>query len=103
MLPLSHPWQHHSTISAVARVVADPNSSQRSIVTCRSILDGRHSTRSIASAPDQVFAWLASGELIQHALPHLNTEEREFLISGLTPDAWEALERELEEPTFVNA
>ncbi len=102
MLPLSRPWQHHSTISAVARVVADPNSSQRSIVTCRSILDGRHSTRTIPAAPEQILQWLASGDLIQHALPHLTSDDREFLISGLTSDAWEALERELEEPTLVN-
>ena len=31
---------------------------------------------------EQMKAWLG-GELIQNAMPHLNDEEREFLISGM--------------------
>jgi hypothetical protein len=29
--------------------------------------------------------------LIQNLLPHLNPDEREFLISGLTPEDWDAM------------
>jgi len=29
------------------------------------------------------------GKLAQDAFPHLNADEREFLISGITPEVWE--------------
>jgi hypothetical protein len=31
------------------------------------------------------------GKLIQDAMPYLSAEEREFLISGIHPDEWNAL------------
>lgn len=30
-----------------------------------------------------------NGTVIQNALPYLNAEEREFLLTGITPDEWE--------------
>jgi len=36
----------------------------------------------------QVRQW-KSGTLIQHAMPHLTDQEREFLISGITPLIWQ--------------
>lgn len=33
---------------------------------------------------------LASGELIQNVVPHLSADQREFLVSGITPDEWDA-------------
>ena len=35
-------------------------------------------------------AW-QEGVLIQKALPELNSDQREFLMSGMTPAEWEAL------------
>ncbi len=35
--------------------------------------------------------WLASGTLIQHALPDLSDDDREILISGLGPDDFDEL------------
>jgi len=40
--------------------------------------------------PERVLAW-RSGMLIQDAFPELSAEDREFLISGLCPDCWNAL------------
>lgn len=40
--------------------------------------------------PERVLAW-RMGMLIQEALPELSAEDREFLISGLCPDCWNAL------------
>lgn len=94
MLSPKHTWQHPSTISAVERVVRDPNHEGRCIVTCRSILDGRHTTRSIPTPRERILAWLVSGDLVQRALPELTPDERELLISGVSSDAWEALERQ---------
>lgn len=40
--------------------------------------------------PERVLAW-RNGMPIQDALPELSIEDREFLISGLCPDCWDAL------------
>jgi hypothetical protein len=44
--------------------------------------------------PDQYLAGLKSykeGALMQNAFPFLNADEREFLISGTTPDEWDRM------------
>ena len=37
----------------------------------------------------QITLWM-EGALIQDVMPNLTPEEREFLISGITPDEWNA-------------
>lgn len=39
----------------------------------------------------------ASGKLIQDAFPFLSAGEREFLISGITPDRWNSIFGTVEE------
>ena len=39
---------------------------------------------------DVQLAALASGALVQKVLGHLTADEREFLVSGITPAEWEA-------------
>jgi hypothetical protein len=39
---------------------------------------------------DQYNKW-NEGMLIQHAMPHLDLEEREFLLTGYTPTDWAAM------------
>jgi len=36
---------------------------------------------------EQLQRWRA-GELIQNAMPNLSPDEREFIISGITPEEW---------------
>ena len=36
----------------------------------------------------QIEAW-KGGELIQDAMPNLTADEREFLMTGITPEEWE--------------
>jgi len=36
---------------------------------------------------DQYDAW-QGGELIQNAMPNLTADEREFLMTGITPEEW---------------
>jgi hypothetical protein len=36
----------------------------------------------------QIAAW-RGGELIQRAMPNLSADEREFLMTGITPEEWE--------------
>jgi hypothetical protein len=44
----------------------------------------------IAVTQDQLDDWL-SGVLIQNAMPHLTADEREFIMTGITPDVWEQM------------
>lgn len=37
------------------------------------------------------------GALIQDAFPRLTAEQREFLLTGITPEEWETLKEEEEE------
>jgi len=43
----------------------------------------------IENVPVQGFANWQRGELIQNALPELNTDQRELLISGICPKCWD--------------
>ncbi len=46
----------------------------------------RH-TREINITPEQLDAW-KNGTLIQKAMPHLSQDDREFIITGVTPKEW---------------
>lgn len=37
------------------------------------------------------FKRIEAGEHIQNVLPHLNDDEREFILTGITSDEWDAL------------
>ena len=39
---------------------------------------------------EQIADW-QGGTLIQHAMPNLSADEREFLISGMTPEEWKEM------------
>lgn len=59
-------------------------------VTQRSPLTGKNNTMELQVTPEQIGIWQA-GQLIQYAMPQLNADEREFLISGSTPDDWKTM------------
>ena len=56
-------------------------------VTRRSMLTGIEHTREIACTEEQLASWRA-GMHIQNAMPNVSAEDREFLISGITPEEW---------------
>lgn len=49
-------------------------------------------TMQLPVTEDQLRNWLGTedrpGQLIQNVMPHLSKEQREFLISGCTPEEW---------------
>jgi hypothetical protein len=45
---------------------------------------------------DQYNSWKSGGH-IQNVMPELNTNEREFLLSGMTPAMWDNIFGEIEE------
>ena len=55
----------------------------------RSALTDRVSSMMIDVSYAQVVAWEDGGELIQNAMPNLTDNEREFLMTGITPEEWD--------------
>jgi 7,8-dihydro-6-hydroxymethylpterin-pyrophosphokinase len=39
---------------------------------------------------EQLDAW-RSGTVIQHAMPHLSADEREFILTGILADEWDEM------------
>lgn len=59
------------------------------LITRTSILSRKTATRDVPCTPEQYAKWEA-GMHIQDAMPNVPAEEREFLISGITPEEWVA-------------
>ena len=58
-------------------------------ITKHSLLTGVEHTRDIDVEREQIEAW-EGGMLIQEALPHVSKEDREFIMTGITPEVWDA-------------
>ena len=55
--------------------------------TRTSTLTGITRTLDLNVSEVEVRAWV-DGALIQRAMPNLNAEEREFIMTGVTPEEW---------------
>ena len=55
-----------------------------------SILTGKESRMVLPLPAWLIKEWLDSGTLVQDAFPQLSDSAREFLISGTTPEEWDA-------------
>ena len=60
------------------------------IIVRKSPVTGKMNHRDIDITFEQYDAW-ANGELIQDAMPHLSVEDREFIVSGCTPEDFDFL------------
>tara|TARA_A100001015_G_C14707495_1_gene600732 strand:+ start:193 stop:408 length:216 start_codon:yes stop_codon:yes gene_type:complete len=60
------------------------------IITRTSPLTGRTQSLDIDVTVEQIKAW-ENGTLIQDVMPHLSADEREFIISGCTPQEFSDL------------
>lgn len=59
-------------------------------ITRTSSLTTKVRTLELDVTPDQLGRW-EQGELIQVAMPQLNADEREFIMTGITPDEWDSM------------
>jgi hypothetical protein len=66
------------------------------LIKRQSIFSAITRVRDLPITQEQYDAW-AGGALIQEAMPHLSADDREFLMTGSTPEEWDEYERELEE------
>jgi hypothetical protein len=56
----------------------------------KSVISGIERTRSIPVNPDDYIAWQAGIGSVQDLMPYLNDDDREFILSGITPEEWDA-------------
>jgi hypothetical protein len=58
-------------------------------VSRKSPFSGETNVMDIAVTRADIINWKA-GALIQDVMPNLTADEREFIMTGITPDEWEA-------------
>ncbi len=58
------------------------------LIKKKSILDGIERSMELDITEDQLARW-KGGELIQNVFRQLAPDEREFLMTGITPEQWE--------------
>ena len=61
------------------------------LITMTSMISKTSSSREIDITEEQLFRIKHTQELIQNVVPHLSSEDREFLITGITPEEWKEL------------
>lgn len=59
-------------------------------ITRTSPFSGTTRTMEIAVTEEQLKKW-SEGMLIQHAMPDLTADEREFIKTGISSDEWESI------------
>jgi len=57
-------------------------------ITRTSTFSGVERTLDLPITEEQIEAWNA-GTLIQEAMPQLSAEDREFIMTGVTPEEWD--------------
>ena len=66
------------------------------LITRTSMLSNSVSTRDLSVTQSQIELWEAGG-LIQDVMPELSSEDREFIMTGITPEEWDSVFSEEEE------
>ena len=59
------------------------------LITRTSSLSGNTNSMEIEVTQEQLSSW-ESGTLIQNAMPNLSADEREFIMTGITPAEWDS-------------
>ena len=52
-------------------------------------ISGNTNVMDIDITTDQFLSWI-NGSLIQDVMPDISADEREFIMTGITPDEWDA-------------
>jgi len=60
------------------------------LIVRTSLMTGIEHAREIDVTQSQLFTW-QTGTKIQDAMPHLSASDREFIMTGITDDEWNAL------------
>lgn len=72
-----------------AKRLGIPEGKLSTLVTRKSLISGKVTTMDLPINEDQITEYLR-GALIQDAFPNLTPSQREFILSGITPEEWDA-------------
>lgn len=61
------------------------------LIKRKSVISGVERTRDIPVNPDDLIAWENGIGNIQDTIPYLNDNDREFILSGITPEEWDEI------------
>lgn len=68
------------------------------LIKRKSVISGVENIRDIPVNPEDMLAWEAGVGNIQDLMPYLNDDDREFILSGITPEEWDnAFSEEIED------
>jgi hypothetical protein len=62
------------------------------LIQMKSASTGNLNVMELPITAQELQAWEKSGTAVQDYFPHLSDSQREFLLSGVTPQEWAALE-----------
>ena len=57
-------------------------------ITNKCMITGKMNTRSLEGLTEEAMADGGAGALIQEAMPDVSPENREFIMTGITPEVW---------------
>lgn len=57
----------------------------------KSAITGVERIRDIPVNPDDLLSWEQGHGNIQDIMPYLNDNDREFILSGITPEEWDSM------------
>ena len=60
------------------------------LISNTSILTGITRSVELPVTKAELERW-SNGELIQYVFPHLSDDDREFLMTGITPEEWDSI------------
>lgn len=63
-------------------------------ITRKSVISGIERTRDIPVNPEDMIRWQQGHGCIQDVMPYLNDDDREFILSGITSEEWDAAFKE---------
>ena len=55
----------------------------------KSMLSGKVNSMVLPTTQGKIEHWISTCMLVQDAFPELNDDQREFLVSGITPEEWD--------------
>ena len=61
------------------------------LIKRKSVLSGKETEMDLPITQEQLISWMQGQKLIQDVMPDLSADEREFLMTGITPEEWESL------------
>lgn len=60
------------------------------LITRKSMMSGITRTRDLDITKEQLDTYF-DGALVQDAFPHLSDDDREFFLTGITPEEWDQM------------